>query len=519
MGGGARDFGRAPRFALRERRAAGMVTDMPPADFLSNDPATLDTWAAGVAAAVDLFRRARPITPYSGATPQDIAALLPADPCPEDGMPLQRAIDAMHDVVRHSIIVGLPGTAAHLHCPPLIPALAAEVVLSALNQSMDSFDQAPAATMLEEQLASWLCARAGLPSTAGGTFTSGGTQSNAMGLWLARDAFLAARGWPVRERGLPPDAHRFALVCSEVAHFTVEKSAMQLGLGTDSVVKVPVDDRFAMDAHALHETLDRLQRDGRIPLAIIGTAGTTDHGAIDPLAAIADAAQRCGAWMHVDAAYGGALLFSDTRRAALAGIERADSIGLDFHKLLWQPVSCGVFLLRDAAHYAHITTHADYLNPVSHIEQGVPDLVNRSLLTTRRFDALKVWLTFQAIGRRRLGNMIDATCDLAAAVAQDVATRDDLELVHAPTHLTSVLFRFRAGGMAGDALNHAIRDSLLADGTAVIGTTRVHERACLKLTILHPDAAPADFAAVIDAIVERGRVLAAAHAPSSSPRT
>ena len=482
---------------------------MPHPAFLTNDPASHEAWAGAIANAVALLRRSRPTAPYSGADPRTIAALLPADPCPEDGAPDLQAIEAMDAIVRHSIIVGLPGTAAHLHCPPLIPALAAEVVLSALNQSMDSFDQAPAATMVEEQLSAWLCARAGLPPTAGGTFTSGGTQSNNMGLWIARDAALAARGWPVRERGLPPDAHRFALVCSEVAHFTVEKSAMQLGLGTDSVVKVAVDNGFAMDPVALRETVARLESAGRIPIAIVGTAGTTDHGAIDPLTAIADVAERSGTWMHVDAAYGGALLFSDTRRDALAGMERAQSIGLDFHKLLWQPVSCGVFLLRDAADYAHITTHADYLNPVSHIEQGVPDLVNRSLLTTRRFDALKVWLTFQSIGRRRLGAMIDATCDLAHGVAQDVGARPALELVHAPRHLTSVLFRFRAPAADSDALNHAIRDTLLADGTAVIGTTRVRGQTCLKFTILHPEASVAEFGAVLDAVVARGTALRA----------
>lgn len=471
------------------------------ADFLSSDPATLEAWSRAIASAVEVMRRARPAAPYSGATPAQVAALLPADPCPAQGMPLDRAIAAMDTIIRHSIVLGAPGTAAHLHCPPLIPALAAEVVLSALNQSMDSFDQAPAATVVEEQLCAWLCARAGLPASAGGTFTAGGTQSNAMGLWIARDAHLGARGWPVRERGLPPDASQLAIICSEVAHFTVEKTAMQLGLGTDSVVKVPVDSGFAMDMRALHEVLAQLQRERRVPFVLCATAGTTDHGAIDPLAAIADAARACGAWLHVDAAYGGALLFSDTRRHALAGLERADSIGLDFHKLLWQPVSCGAFLLRDAAHYAHITTHADYLNPVSHIEQGVPDLVNRSLATTRRFDALKVWLTFQAIGRERLGAMIDATCDLAAAVAREVAARPSLELVHAPVHLTSVLFRHRSvDGSDGDALQHAIRDALLADGSAVIGTTRVRGRACLKLTILHPGASVAEFAAVLDRV-------------------
>lgn len=484
------------------------------ADFLSSRAVAQDAWAQGIGDAVAMLRRSMPDTPYSGATPQDLREMLSPDPCPEDGMPLSQALLRVEAVVRHSVVVGHPAVAAHLHCPPLIPALAAEVVLSALNQSMDSFDQAPAATILEQRLTDWLCRLAGLPSTAGGTFTSGGTQSNALGLWLARDAHLGSRGWSVRERGLPPDSNRMVVLCSEVAHFTVEKSAIQLGLGTDAVVKVPVDSGFAMDPVGLRATLDALRRDGRVPIAIVATAGTTDHGAIDPLHAIADAAKAHGAWLHVDAAYGGALLFSTNRAHALDGIERADSVGLDLHKLLWQPISSGAFLLREAAHYDLITTHADYLNPESHLADGVPDLVNRSLLTTRRFDALKLWVTVQTLGRQRLGAMIDATCDLAVQVGRAVAAHPWLELVHAPEHLSCVLFRYRSEACAhehqlqhSDRLQAQIRDTLFGTGSAVIGITRVNHRTCLKLTVLNPVSSLADMTAVLEAVATCGRAI------------
>ncbi|MFN8668933.1 MAG: aspartate aminotransferase family protein [Gemmatimonadaceae bacterium] len=408
-------------------------------------------------------------------------------------------------IVQHSIVTGHPAAAAHLHCPPLIAPLAAEVLLSALNQSMDSFDQAPAATMVELQVTEWLCRLAGLPTTAAATFTAGGTQSNYMGLWLARDAWLAReRGWPVRTKGLPPDANRLAILCSEVAHFTVEKSAMQLGLGTDAVVKVAVDDRFRIDATALDAALARVRADGRIPFCIVGTAGTTDFGSIDPLGALADAAARVGAWFHVDAAYGGALLFSPRGERVLAGLSRADSITLDFHKLLWQPISCGAFLLRDAAHFDLAATHADYLNPESHVADGIPDLVNRSVLTTRRFDALKLWMTTKVLGRERLAGYIDATCVLARVVGAAVRERPALELVHAPDDLSTVLFRVRAPAAPGDdgredALNTYVHDELFRRGVAVLGVTRVRGRITLKLTLLNPTATVADIVAILDA--------------------
>jgi len=486
------------------------VTDDLRRDFLTPTAHGHDALAHAVGAAVDALRRALPNAPYSGATPQALGALLSGDLLPEHGRPLDDVLREAEAIVRHSIVTGHPAAAAHLHCPPLIAPLAAEVILSALNQSMDSFDQAPAATMVELQVTEWLCRLAGLPAGAAGTFTAGGTQSNYMGLWLARDAWLAReRGWPVRTKGLPPDANRLAIVCSEVAHFTVEKSAMQLGLGTDSVVKVAVDERFRMDGTALNDAIAKIRAEGRVPFCLVGTAGTTDFGSIDPLGALAHVAERERMWFHVDAAYGGALLLSPRGERALAGLSRADSITLDFHKLVWQPISCGAFLLREAAHFDLAATHADYLNPESHLADGIPDLVNRSVLTTRRFDALKVWMTTKVLGRERLARYIDATCALACEVAAAVRARPALALVHAPNELSTVLFRVRATRRDGepaashaareDALNARVHDDLFRRGVAVLGTTRVHGRTTLKLTLLNPAATVSDYAAILEA--------------------
>jgi L-2,4-diaminobutyrate decarboxylase len=351
---------------------------------------------------------------------------------------------------------------------------------------------------------------------SGGTFTSGGTQSNAMGLWLARDAWLAThRGWSVREQGLPPDAHRFAILCSDVSHFTVEKTAIQLGLGTRAVVRVPVDDAYRMDVGALRDTVTALQQDGRIVMAIVATVGTTDFGSIDPLAQIAVIARQCGAWLHADAAYGGALMFSETRRTHIAGLSLCDSIGLDFHKLLWQPVSCGAFLLRDASQYALLATHADYLNPERHAEEGIPDLVDRSLATTRRFDALKVWITMRALGAARLSALIDAVCVLAQQVAAHIRACQELELLHVSAELSCVLFRWKADGHDADAqreadlVTMAIRDDLFTRGDAVVGVTTVQGRSCLKLTLLNPLATMEDMTRLIELIVTSGRAISA----------
>ena len=176
-------------------------------------------------------------------------------------------------------------------------------------------------------------------------------------------------------------------------------------------------------------------------MAIVATAGTTDFGSIDPLPELAALAHAAGAWLHVDAAYGGALLFSDRHRDKLHGIETADSLSIDFHKLFWQPIPCSVFLLRDARHFDSIKLHADYLNPELHEDEGIPNLVTTSLLTSRRFDALKLWISFQTLGRAKLAAMIDRTIELAAHAARVIRKSPQLELMCEP-QLSTVVFRY-----------------------------------------------------------------------------
>jgi L-2,4-diaminobutyrate decarboxylase len=457
-------------------------------DFLGPSPASRQAYRAAIDQAATVLAESLPQTPYSGKSPGELAALLGGELCSAEGTSLEAALRQARSIIEHSVVVGHPFTAAHLHCPPLHSALAAEVILTALNQSMDSFDQAPAATVVEQHVLRFLCQEAGLPAGADGTMTPGGTLSNYMGLLLARDAWCHSHlGWPVREKGLPPAARRFRILCSELSHFSVEKSAVQLGLGTAAVVRIAVDANYRLCPHDLQRQLDRLAGEGQTPLAIVATAGTTDFGSIDPLEEIADCTRRAGAWMHVDAAYGGALLFSQRHRHKLAGLERADSISLDFHKLFWQPISCGAFLLRDVGHFEHIRLHADYLNPEDHEESGIPDLVTRSVLTSRRFDALKVWLSFRVLGRRKLGTLIDRTLDLAAEAAAAIRENPRLELLHEPA-LGCVLFRYRPQDdrVDSNAVNDALRRRLFDTGRLVLGHTRVAGRRCLKLTLLNP---------------------------------
>jgi L-2,4-diaminobutyrate decarboxylase len=473
------------------------------ADFLTGAPESHAALNDAVRFALRALRESWPATGYSGKSPESLSELFQIDPLPTGALPIETVFGETKHFIANSVIISDPDVAAHYYAPPLIASIAAEIILSALNQSMDSFDQAPAATILELRIARWLCEQAALPSTATATFTTGGSQSNYLALLLARETCLDKRfRWPSRERGLPPEATRLRILCSEAAHFTVAKSAAQLGLGTDSVIQIPVDNESRMSIPALQSKLAELRQQSLVAIAIVATAGTTDFASIDQIREILPLARSSRAWLHVDGAYGGAFLFSPRHRHLLGGSEQADSISLDFHKLLWQPISCAALLVSDSASLRYIESHSDYLNPET---DGTPNLVTHSLMTTRRFDALMLWISFQILGRDKLAQMIDRTIELAQHAANTIRSSQYLRLLHAP-ELGCVVFQYAPSRANADAnqINSQIRDRLLYSGKGVIGRTKLHDRQFLKLTLMNPTATPEQVDALIHRIEQTG---------------
>jgi L-2,4-diaminobutyrate decarboxylase len=422
--------------------------------------------------------------PFSGAPPEQLEAQVAEVDLDRPLRSLDAALDEVERVyLRDAVHFHHRRYLAHLNCPVAIPALLAETILAPVNSSLDTFDQSGSATLIERRLIDWTTARVGFdPDAADGVFTSGGTQSNLQALHLARD-----------EAGAAPA--RLRVFVSEAGHFSVATSVRLLGLPDDAVVTVAVDEHRRMRPDALAAALDRARVAGDVPMAVVATAGTTDFGSIDPLAEIA--ALCDDVWLHVDAAYGCGLLVSPRRRALLDGIERADSVTVDFHKSFFQPISSSAVLVRDARTLRHVTHHAEYLNPRS---SRSPNQVDKSLQTTRRFDALKLWMTLRMLGPDRIGELFDGVCDLAADAARLYATDPRFEVCVAPALSTLV---FRIAG-ASDEDQRRARAALLASGAAVVAQTKVDGEQWLKLTLLNPDTTLADVAAVGD--------LLAAHA-------
>jgi L-2,4-diaminobutyrate decarboxylase len=430
--------------------------------------------------------------PFTGVT---VDALSPRIDAIDLDQPLHdttAVLDELEDVyLRDAIYFHHPRYLAHLNCPVVIPAVLGEAVLAAVNSSLDTWDQSAGGTLIERKLIDWTAARAGLGENADGVFTSGGTQSNLQALLLAR------------EEAKSDDLGKLRVFASEVSHFSVKKSAKLLGLGQDAVVSIPVGADKRMQTVALARELERCEQDGLVPMAVVATAGTTDFGSIDPLPEIAELCAQYGVWMHVDAAYGCGLLASVRYRSRIDGIERADSVTVDYHKSFFQPVSSSAVLVRDAATLRHATYHAEYLNPRRMVQERIPNQVDKSLQTTRRFDALKLWMTLRVMGADGIGELFDEVCDLAVEGWKLLAADPRFDVVVEPT-LSTLVFRHIPAAVTDpaeiDRVNLYARKALFASGDAIVAGTKVGGRHYLKFTLLNPETTTEDIAAVLDLI-------------------
>ncbi|GGY39052.1 pyridoxal phosphate-dependent decarboxylase family protein [Streptomyces djakartensis] len=380
-----------------------------------------------------------------------------------------------------------PLCAAHLHCPPLALATAADLAACALNPSLDSWDQAPGASELEALVTAALAEEVYPHSaTAGSLITTGGTEANQLALLLARETY----GGTVR------------LMCGTNAHHSLARAAWLLGLPEPLVLPAPAG---RLDPAALDEALTRTPG----PLLVAATAGTTDAGLIDPLPQIADRCTAHGARLHIDAAYGGGLLLSDRHRPRLTGLDTADTVTLDLHKLGWQPVAAGLLAVRNSQDLTALRHRADYLNAADDTEAGLPDLLGRSLRTTRRPDVLKLAVTLKTLGRGGLGALVDQVCAHARQFARLVHEHPGFEL-HSPPAISTVLFRPTD---ATDDTVAAVRRALLTDGHAVLGRARLDGRLWLKATLLNPATGPDDLAALLHLVAARQATLAEGNTP------
>ena len=402
---------------------------------------------------------------------------------PDQGKGFEKVLEETEkEILPHLLRTWSTKYMPHLHSPALTESICSELIIACFNDSMDSWDQGPAATELEECMIHGLLALFGFPQSGDGCFTSGGSQSNISAIIAARDWYCMKKfGRDVKMDGLPPEYSKLRIYTSEISHFSMDKASHILGMGYSAVRKIPVDSRCRVDVAALAKMLEEDVREGLYPFCAVATFGTTDFGSIDDAKGMRELCDRYDMYLHADAAYGSGLIMSKSYRDRVSAISLCDSVTVDFHKMFLLPISCSAILVKDRELLKCFELHADYLNREEDEEEGYINLVGKSMQTTRRFDALKVFMAFQTRGRDGYDRILDTVVGNAAYFYGKISSDPEFFAPVEP-ELSSVVFALEGG----DEKNKRIRRVLLSEGT-VIGQTVMDRRVMLKFTLLNPN--------------------------------
>jgi aromatic-L-amino-acid decarboxylase len=421
----------------------------------------------------------------SDATPQSLEKLFD-EPLPETGIAAQEIFERYrHDVINHAMQVPSPRYFGQFNPTPLPIGVWADALTSSLNQNAGAWRNGPTSAMIEARVIRWLCELVGYTAQSFGVLASGGTEANLIALKCARDrAYRKA----VRE-GLQ-SAPRLTVYASEQVHFSVERSLDILGLGRDSLRKIETDETFHLRPDALRERIASDRAEGFTPCCVIGIAGTTSTGVIDPLEKVAKVAQEEGCWFHVDAAYGGPLRFSEKHRDKLNGIALADSITFDPHKWMFVPFACGAVLVRDGGHVLRdaFDITPEYLNEDRGGADVEFDFFRYGQMGTRRFNSLKLWMALKFIGRRGYAEIIERQIDLTNHLAARLDQLRDFVCV-GQVETAVCCFKFLpenfkdADGLRQDGLQQRLQQLIERSGEAWITTTVLNGRRVLRVNI------------------------------------
>ena len=360
-------------------------------------------------------------------------------PAPREAAALDKIVDDCRriiDGIRHN---GHPRFYGYVASPATPPGAFADLLASTLNPSVTSWRSSPAATQIERTVVRWLGSLIGYDDNAIGLLTSGGSMANLTALLIAHRA--KAEGDVSRE-GIGNSRKRMTMYVSDQVHMSIPKAAEVLGLGQKSVRVIPTDDRFCCDVNALRGALEADRRDDLEPFCIVASAGTAASGAVDPLAEIADLARRNNLWFHIDGAYGAPAAMVVPYQPTFRGLELADSVSLDPHKWLYTPVDCGCLLMRDAAAARQpFVAEGEYVKVHETAESESFAFWDYGIELSRRFRALKVWMTLRYFGARRIAEAIADDMAMAKFMAQQVDASPEFQLL-APVQLSICCFRY-----------------------------------------------------------------------------
>jgi aromatic-L-amino-acid/L-tryptophan decarboxylase len=439
-----------------------------------------------VAEAWRSFDRFRPEEPPLDDRVQDlIRAGLPEDP-----VPVHQALDDAARILDESIAQPRPRYFAFIGSSGLEIATVGDLLAQTydINLAVD----ARAATVVEQQAVRWVAEFIGYPA-AGGAFTSGGTISNLTAIAAARERAVPGS----RHRGLA--GSRTAVYCSAEVHYSVTRAVELLGVGSENLRAIPLDEARRMRPELLAAAIDADVAEGIRPVAVVATAGTTLTGAIDPIDRIADVCEERGVWLHVDGAYG--LPAAACRPEAFRGLDRADSCSVDAHKWLYVPKACGVAMCLHEGAFASAFAHEEGYLPHQRHELHAADI---TLEYSRPFRALKAWLAFRAHGARQFRDAIERNLHEAALLHRAAEAAPDFEVMGEPPQLSVVPIRHVPPGVDPDAHNARLADAILQDGRIYLASALIDGEVWLRPCFVNFRTTEDDVLAILDVARELG---------------
>lgn len=410
---------------------------------------------------------------------------------PTDGRPIQEVYaEMLRDIYAHTLLVQHPRSFSCIPSTASLFSWMGDVMTNAYNPHASCQINAPMADLVEKKLIRWMCSLAGYPETSGGLFISGGSIANLTALTAARDCKLT-----YNERS------QAVIYVSNQTHSSITKGLHMIGFRKDQIHTVPTDSLFRMDISELKKSIANDLANHKKPFAVIASTGTTNTGSVDPLVDISLICQRHGMWMHVDGAFGASALLSDKFKDELTGIERSDSLSWDAHKWMLQTYGCSVVLVRDQSTLVRsFATHPEYLKDAESSPESI-EFWDLGPELTRPARGLKLWLTLQAMGSRKLGKIIDHGCALARFAEKLLREIHGWEIV-SPAQLGIVNFRYVPDTSIAphdlDIINSEISREITNSGFAQVFTTELCGNKVLRMCTINPNTTEEDVQATIN---------------------
>lgn len=397
---------------------------------------------------------------------------------PLEGLGLDAVVSDIDQYLRHSVRTDHPGFMNPLWGGMNISAFAGEIIATMTNNSMYTYELSPLATLIEQALIRRMCEIIGF-GDGNGTLTTGGSNGNMIGMMCGRynaDPLGQQRGF---------DGPNLVCYVSEESHYSVLMAANVLGIGFENVIKVPTDTDGRMRVDKLDEEIQRTKSNGQTPFCVVATAGTTVRGAFDPIKAIAEICSEHNIWFHVDAAWGGSCMFSAKHRNLMDGVELADSVCWDAHKMMGVPLICSAFLIKSPEVLRKICSHGDVAHYLFHGETEDVDLGRISLQCGRRNDALKLFLAWREIGDAGWARKIESYVDLADYLESIVTSHEKLEMMSSRVW-SNLCFRYTVEGIDHDDVNDQIRERLVKSGNFMVSKSNVNGHVILRSVVANP---------------------------------